>query len=146
MLTIKETITSAFILALKNSDLTIEAVRLYSPGQETNVVKGVLLSLTPGEKNTASKTDYIDLDELSGLIKSLDYTIAQLPKLDKALSPEFRYMTKSGLRIGEFIDHGTNAYGFIQSGNTSIYLSADNMIELRDNLTKLQTALNSPSK
>jgi len=146
VLSVRESILTVTNPTLYGAKLSVEAVRLYSPGQESVATKGMLFSLTSGEKYASAKTDFLDSDEISGLIKALDYIQAQSSKIDKALTPEFRYTTKSGLRVGEFVQDNGDIFGFVKSGSTTVYMAAQNVVSLRDGLNKLQTALDSSGK
>lgn len=140
VLTIRESLGTKSVPVLYGGSLSLEAVRLYTPGQEGAALKGIRIGVNDGEKYSSTRYEFIEMPEVDGMIKAAEYMSAQAPKLNATVSPEMRFTSKSEATIGMFYsDYSKKFLGFAKASTETVYMDASSMELLRQALIELKT-------
>ena len=109
------------------STVELNAIVIYEPGQEDEKVRGLRIGVTEGGTNARTRISFLDLEEIEGLSKAIDYMIS-LSKKWKDVQKEYievEFSTQGDFRIG-FYQKGIKQKAFSSSGligRVSAYLS-----------------------
>ena len=100
------------------SKIEFTAVVIYEPGQEDERLRGLQIEVTTsGGTYVKRETSFLDLEEIEGLLKAIDY-IVNLSKEWKDVQKEYIetvFSTKDDFRIG-FYQEGIKQKAFASSG------------------------------
>lgn len=141
-LTVRESLGRFTLPGLYGSTIEVEAVRLYTPGQEERALKGIRLGANDGEKYSTARFVFVEASELDGMLAALDYMATQAPKLNAAVRPEVRFASKSNANIGVFMDTSQKVTGFVTVSSETAFMDTALLATLRQRLIELKTTLN----
>lgn len=140
LLTVRESIKKKSIYALNEGEVTLEAVRIYTPGKEKAAVLGVRLGANKGGEYSRTRYKFIDQDELEGMIQAVGYMLENESKVSKSSSTEIRFSSKSGVFIDVFPRKDSIASGLNIYSETT-FLDLEGLQILHKDLIDLNAAL-----
>lgn len=142
VLTIRESLGSRIVPVLYGGSLNLEAVKLYLPGKENAALLGIRIGVNDGEKYSSTRYEFIELAEVEGMIKALDYMVAAVPKLDTTVKPEMRFASKSEATVGLFYSSYDKKFsGFAKASTETVYMELSSLTALRQALSDLLPVL-----
>lgn len=97
--------------------LTLDALVIYSPGQEGQKTKGLRIEITDGSKYSKSHTSFLDMEEIESLSNAITY-MTKLMNDWSSVNKEYTeviFSTKGDYQIG-FFQGGTKQTVFSSSG------------------------------
>jgi len=89
------------------TSVKLSAVVLYTPGEEDERVRGLRFTVEGGGTLKRSNISFLDLEEIEGLSKAIDYVIS--------LSEKWKAVQKDYIEV-EFSTEGDFSIGFYQKG------------------------------
>ena len=136
VLTLRETLGTKLFNGQFSGDsqLELEGVRVSRPGTKLSAY-GVVFTVANGK---FEKRIYIDKDELPGLIDATSYIIKNAKALNSKLSPELTFISKAGLKITVLTSTSSGVNYAVTAGIYSIFLTADDITQIRDQLVAFQ--------
>lgn len=141
-LTLRESLGTTGISAKYGGLLSLEAVRLSTPGAGGRALTGIAFKVNSGDKYATTAIEFIEAGEVADMVSALAYMVSQAPKTDLALKPEFRFSSKSGATVGLFYSAADKGFsGFAKAGTQTVYLTPDAVSQLRQALTDLSATL-----
>ena len=120
-----------------DSQLEVEGVRISRPGTKLSAF-GVVFTVSNGKFD---RKIYIDKDEMSGLIDAISYITKNAKALNSKLSPELTFTSKAGLKITVLTSTSSGTNYAVTAGIYSIFLTAENITQIRDQLVAFQPLL-----
>jgi hypothetical protein len=97
--------------------ITIDALTIYEPGNESQKIRGLRVEVEGGGRFETSSTSFLDMDEVESLSQAISYMIRLLEKW-KGISREYTeviFSTRGDFRLG-FYQEATKMQGFAKSG------------------------------
>lgn len=142
ILTIRESLGTKSVAVLYGGRLSIEAVKVYSPGREANPVLGIAFSVNDGERYSSNRIEFIEQGEIGDMIKAIEYMVAQASKLNTAVSPELKFTSKSDAVVGMFYSSSNKSFtGFAKASTQTVYIELTSLTALGQALKELQNVL-----
>jgi hypothetical protein len=110
------------------SQIKLDAMVIYKPGEETSKVRGLRIEITEGGEYAQSNTSFLDLEEMDELSKAISYMVDLMTKWQNVNKQytEVIFSTKGDFQIG-FYQKGTEAFSFSSCGyiqKASCYFSS----------------------
>ncbi len=103
------------------SSVELSAVVVYVAGEEDERVRGLSIEVTEGGTHPRKGTSFLDLEEIEGLSKAIDYMIS-LSKKWKAVQKDYTevvFSTQGDFKIG-FYQKGIKQKAFSSSGRFGV--------------------------
>lgn len=142
ILTIRESLGKTSVPVLYGGSLSLEAIKLYTPGLESSALKGIRIGVNDGEKYSTMRYNFVELPEVDGMTQAVEYMSVQAPKLNPTLLPEMRFSSKSEITVGIFYsDYSKKFIGFAKVDNESVNMELSSLSALRQVLLDLKSNL-----
>ncbi len=118
-----------------STQVTIEALSIYEPGNEHSAVKGLSIAITIGGTQSHTRTAFVDFDEIQGLSNALGSMFETMNTWAGSVREytEVAYQTKGEMKVG-FFQKGKGMTVFITMGREfpeSVYLDFNDMTFLK---------------
>ena len=99
------------------TSVKLSAAVLYTPGEEDERVRGLRFTVEGGGTLDRSSTSFLDLEEIEGLSKAIDYVISLSEKWEAVRKDytEVEFSTEGDFSIG-FYQRGIKQTAFLSSG------------------------------
>ena len=123
---------------LGGGTISVDAVELFYPATKTKV-QGLRIEVRKNEDITG--VSFVDIDEINGLLKGIDYIAKELGEGCKFKMFEANYRTKSGFEITVFNESDSTISCTITSGIASIHGDVSAIQRLRSLINKGNAAL-----
>lgn len=140
-LTVRESYGTKTVPVLYGGFLSLEAVKVYAPGQEASALKGIRMSVRDGDKYSSTRAVFIEFSEVDGMVQAIRYMIDNASKLDAAVQPELAFRSKSEAEVGMF--YSTNSKKFLGSASVSTQNVFMELTHLETLMATLQVLSNS---
>lgn len=116
-LIVKEFYTLGEVRGSYQTSVKLSAVVLYTPGEEDERVRGLRFTVEGGGTLKRSNISFLDLEEIEGLSKAIDYVISLSEKWEAVQKDytEVEFSTEGDLTIG-FYQRGIKQKAFMSSG------------------------------
>jgi hypothetical protein len=142
VLTVRESLGTKNIPVKYGGSFSLEAVKLYTPGQESSALLGIAIKINDGEKYSSSRTEFVEFSEIEGMTKAVEYMVSQSPKLNISVSPEVKFISKSSAVIGVFYsDYEKKFSGFAKASTETVYMDVSSLSTIQQSLLSLKTLL-----
>ncbi len=116
-LIVKDFYTLGKVVGSYQTSAKLDAAVLYTPGEEVEKIRGLRFIVEGGGRLDRSSTSFLDLEEIEGLLKAVDYMIS-LAKEWEAVQKDYtevEFSTQGDFCIG-FYQRGIKQKAFLSSG------------------------------
>lgn len=141
ILTVRESLGTKSIPVSYGGTLSLEAVKVYTPGREAQALLGIRIGVNDGDKYSSTRYEFIELAEVDEMIKAIRYMVDAAPKLKTDFKPEMKFKSKSDVRIGLFNSIEGGFKGFAQASTETVYFLLDALTLTGDALAELKAKL-----
>ena len=99
------------------TSITIDALTIYEPGNESQKIRGLRVEVEGGGRFETSSSSFLDMDEIESLSQAISYMIPLLKKWEGSSREytEVIFSTKGDFQLG-FYQQGNKVQGFAKSG------------------------------
>lgn len=142
LLTVRESLGTLPIPVDYGGELSLEAVKIYTPGQEAKALMGIRIGVNDGEKYSTTRYEFIELDEIDGMIQAVRYMVTAAPKLNASVQPEMTFKSKSGVRVSLFYSNYDRTFsGSALVSTERVFMKSSSLETLANNLSQLKALL-----
>ncbi len=116
-LIVKDFYTLGKVVGSYQTSVKLDAAVLYTAGEEVEKIRGLRFTVEGGGRLDRSSISFLDLEEIEGLLKAVDYMIS-LAKEWEAVQKDYtevEFSTQGDFKIG-FYQKGIKQKAFLSSG------------------------------
>jgi len=123
------------------TSIIFDAIVISEPGLQNKKIKGIRIEINEGGRLERKTFSFLDLEEVEGLSKAIDYIIELAEKwkgVEREPYTEVSYSSKSNFTVG-FFQKEKERSGFVKNGvagSASLFIETERFIMLKKMLDK----------